>query len=141
MTEQNELEQLIEKSFTFQKMIFTGLGIVTGLTGVAILLLSMFIPPKPGEENIVLGLQVTSVIFVVFAVWFPYFINNRLKQVKNLIFKTPEQIAEVKAFTVSKNGIPGFAVRIISKNKKMIGFNVTGPKTQARIVDLIKKAL
>lgn len=139
MSPTSELKSLLESSFKFQKFIFYGTGVVTGLTGLAILLLSVLIPPKPGEENIVLILQGVSVLFLVFAVAFPLFIRGRLQKVKNLIFIHADQIAEVKSYTVTRRGIPGFAVRIHTKDNKMLGFNVPDPKIQARITELITK--
>ena len=143
MTEKNQnqrtqLASLIDSSFKLQKIIFYGVGIVSGLTGISILLLSVLVPPKTGEENIVLALQGASVVFIIFAIGFPLFIRGRLQKVKKLIFETPEKILEVKSFNVTKRGIPGFAVRILTNDKKMIGFNVIGPKTQIKIVELIE---
>jgi hypothetical protein len=139
MTSKQQLTQLIEDSFKLQKLIFYAVGVVAGITGVVILLLTFVMPVQPGEETIVLGIQVTSVIFIIFAIWFPFFISQRLKAVKKLIFENPDQIAEVIPYTVTRRGIPGYAVRIKTKNKKTLGFNVAGPKTQAKIVELISK--
>lgn len=141
MNTKQELHNLITDSFRFQKFIFNGVGIVAGPTGIVILILSFTIPAKPGEEQILLGLQITSVVFIIFAVWFPWFINNRLQQIKKIIFEQKEKIKEVKPFTVTKNGIPGFAVRIITTDNKMLGFNVQGPKTQAKAVELITQLM
>lgn len=141
MSHRTQLESLIERSFKLQKTLFYSVGVVTGLTGIAILLLSALVPPKPGEETIVLVLQGVSILFLIFAVCFPLYIRNRLKTVNTLLFEHPENIATVTAVTVTRRGIPGFAVRITTAEKKMVGFNVIGPKTQAKIVELIQELI
>jgi hypothetical protein len=133
--------QLIASSFKFQKMMFYGMGIVAALTGVGILIASVAIPPKPGEEQIIAILQGVSVVFILFGVWSAWYVRRRLKLVSRLVFETPKEVVVIKSVFVQKSGVPAFAIRLITKDKKMVGFNVPGPKTQRVLMDLLAKEL
>lgn len=138
MDKKELLTKYLDENFRFQKILFYGVSLVTGITGIAILILSLTVPAKPGEEQIMFWQQVTSVIFIIFAVAFPLYIRKRLNQVKDLLFNRPQDIVEVKPVTVTKRGVPGYAIRLITKDKKTAGFNVKSPKSQANLVIIIK---
>lgn len=141
MNASSELKTIIQSSFKFQRTVFYGIGVFTGISGLILLVLTFVMPVKPGEESIVLALQITSLIFILFAFGFPYYINARLLKIHKLLFETPQDISEVEPFTARKNGIHAYAVRIHTKYGKMLGFNVIGPKTQEKAVSLIKQLL
>lgn len=137
MTPKEELIKLLESSFHFQKVMFRSVSFVSAITGIILFILTFVLPVKPEEEQVVLILRIVSVGFILFGWFFSKFIEGRIQKVKKLLFEHPEQISTLKAVTVQKNGIPAFAIRIYTKEHKMIGFNVVGPKTQQKLLALI----
>lgn len=141
MTTKEELTQLLTKSFHFQKVMFRAVSWAAAVTGAILFVLTFVMPVKPGEEGIVQIMRIVSVIFVVFGWFFSKYIDGRIQQVQKLLFQTPDKISYFKPVMVQKNGIPAFAIRIYTKDNKMIGFNVTGPKTQQRLLVLLKEIM
>ncbi len=136
---QNELKDQIDTSFRLQKVIFYGMGAFTALAGVVLLILMIAIPPKPGEEQVVFYLRITAVIFLAFGVWSWWYVNSRIRQTMSLVFDHPETIERIVPFQVQRRGVVAFAVRLYPTGAKMIGLNVIGPKSQAKLVELLSK--
>lgn len=116
------------------------MGIVSALTGVGILIMSVVVPPAPGEESIVTILQVVAVVFILFCGWCVWYVRRRLGEVTELIYQHPDRITSVKAVTVSRRGVSGHAIRLCTGDGKMVGFNVRGDQRQEllrRLVDEI----
>lgn len=134
--ENEKLNTLLHKSFSFQKMMFYGMGVVTAITGLVILILSIRIPPKPGEENVMLILQFVSVGFIFFCVWCFWYVQKRIKSVVSLLNK-PEDIEKIVPVKVSRKGVVAFGIRIHPKKGSMVGFNVTDSLTQQKIMHLL----
>ncbi len=139
MDHAQELKKHIAASFRLQKVIFYGMGIFTALTGVVLLILMTVIPPKPGEEQVVFYLKITSVVFLAFGVWSWWYVDNRIRQTMSLVFDHPTDIERIVPFQVQRRGIVAFAVRLYPKRGKMIGLNVIGPKSQAKLIELLSK--
>lgn len=142
MTTENRqvLKQMLDAAFRQQRVLFYGMGIVAALTGVGILIISLLVPPAPGEEGIVSVLQGVAVVFILFCGWCVWYVRRRLAAVTDLIYKRREEIESVKAVTVSRRGISGHAIRLHTRDGQMVGFNVRGSQQQEllrRIVDEI----
>ena len=134
------LNQLLGAAFRQQKLIFYGMGIVAALTGLGILIMSVVVPPAPGEERIVAVLQGVAVIFILFCGWCFWYVRRRLAQVLDLIYKRPGEISSVKTVTVTRGGVSSHAIRLHTRDGQMVGFNVRGGQQQEllrRIVDEI----
>lgn len=137
MSPNPELVEGIKQSFAHQRLLFFGMAIVAALTGIGILALSFVVPAKPGEEGILLALQITSVVFILFAGWSVWYVRSRESRVLRLLFHTPQEIESVKSVTITKSGVHGHAIRVYTKNGRMVGFNVTGG-LKDRMMELIK---
>lgn len=136
--EEKNLQKLLDKSFSFQKMIFYGMGVFTALAGIVILILSIKVPPKPGEEQIVQILQITSVGFIFFCGWCFWYVKRRIEKVVTLL-NNPTRIEKIVPVKVSRKGVVAFGIRVYPKNGKMVGFNVTDSNTQKKIMDILQK--
>lgn len=141
MENQQALKQLIDGSFRMQKVIFYGMGIVAALVGVAILILSVTVPPAPGEENILRIMQVVAAIFILFGFWSVWYVRRRIGSIHRLVFVAPEEVSEVRGFKASRRGVTAYALRFYTSTGQMVGLNVSGPRAQEALLQLLKERL
>ena len=138
--ENEKLNKLLHKSFSFQKMIFYGMGVVTALTGIGIIIASFVMPVNPGEENIVKILQLVSVGFIFFCGWCFWYVRKRIASVVSLLNR-PKDIEKITPVKVTRKGVVAYAIRVYPKKGKMVGFNVPDPNTQEQIMTLLRKRM